>query len=173
MSKATMNETPTAQLATVEGAVGKDEPAMTKLPFHPATSGLGESPGHRVPLGNAAVSGAPVSASPLSDPSLPDKASESDGFAVQLTEEEWLEQTRLLAEHSNAVAVGDREKADGLLPFIIYPSYLLKATKKLLGADYIRKMGYNTVDADLVYGPGWLDEDDGGPVSIYAEELSR
>ena len=33
--------------------------------------------------------------------------------------------------------------------------------KKTFGADHVRKHGYNTEKADKVYGPGWLDHDDG------------
>ena len=83
-------------------------------------------------------------------------------FAVELTEEGWQEQRRLRGEFIHAIT-RDKKRADELLPKLIFPSYLLKGLKKLMGADHIRKEGYNTVDADLVYGPGWLDEDDGGP----------
>ena len=107
------------------------------------------------------------------EPSMELPTTPQEAYAVQLTEEEWHEQDKLAEEHVEAIIRRDRKKADEVLPRIIFPSYLLKATKKLLGADYIRKKGYNTADADLVYGPDWLDEDDGGPVSIYAEELSR
>ena len=34
----------------------------------------------------------------------------------------------------------------------------LKRLKKEHGADYIRKMGFNTERADREFGPGWLDE---------------
>ena len=86
-----------------------------------------------------------------------------DDFAVQLTDEEWDEQRALRGELIKAIRMRDRKRADELRPKMIVPSYLLKALKRLRGADHIRKRGYNTVDADLVYGPGWLDEDDGGP----------
>ena len=34
----------------------------------------------------------------------------------------------------------------------------LKRLKEKYGADYIRKMGFNTERADREFGPGWLDE---------------
>ena len=94
-------------------------------------------------------------------------------YAVQMTDEEWEEQQDLRGKYIRAIINRDKERADELQRKIIFPSYILKALKKLHGADFILKEGYNTVDADLVYGPDWLDEDDGGPISIYAEELSR
>ena len=84
-------------------------------------------------------------------------------YAVEFTEEEWNEQRSLRGEYLEALSQQDRQRASEILPGIIAPSYVLKSIKRLRGADYIRKMGYNTTDADLVYGPGWLDVDDGGP----------
>ena len=89
-------------------------------------------------------------------------------YAVKMTVAEWSEQQKLMAEYIPAIT-RDRKKAAEIQRKLIFPSYILKAFKKLMGADYIRKEGYNTVDADLVYGPGWLDEDDGGPISSFAE----
>ena len=163
MSKATMSESPTAQLVAAEGAMSSDESAMAKPPVDLAASGMGESPVQPDPLGSATVREITEMENPLIDLSPSDKASESDGFAVQLTEEEWLEQDRLAEEFSDAIVSGDRKLADEVLPKIIWPSFMLKATKKLFGADYIRKRRYNTTDADMVYGPGWLDIEDGGP----------
>jgi hypothetical protein len=34
----------------------------------------------------------------------------------------------------------------------------LMSCKVNLGAEFIRQKGFNTVPADRVYGPGWLDE---------------
>ena len=101
--------------------------------------------------------GAPVSKPPTDLPTTP-----QEDYAVQLTEEEWREQDRLMEEYADAI-IRDSEEADEILPKLVWPAFILKATKKLHGADFIRKKGYNTVDADLVYGPGWLDVDDGGP----------
>ena len=90
-------------------------------------------------------------------------------YTVQLTEEEWHEQSRLMREYIPAIT-RDREKAAEILPKIVWPAFILKVLKKNMGANYIRKKGYNTIDADILYGLGWLDEDDGGPICRYSED---
>ena len=91
-------------------------------------------------------------------------------YAVKMTAEERAEQQALQFEFLAAIRARDEEKRDEIRRRMIYPSFILKAIKKIRGANYIRRMGINTVDADLVYGPGWLDEDDGGPSSQYYRE---
>ena len=93
------------------------------------------------------------------------EATTPKAFAVEMTEEERQEQRNLRWEYLRAIT-RDRKKADEIQRKMIFPASILKTIKKLRGADHIRKKGYNTVDADLVYGPGWLDEDDGGPVIV-------
>ena len=107
--------------------------------------------------------GTPVDGVPMGESAAP-----PDLYAVKMTAEEWKRQQELMAEYVPAIT-RDRKRAAELQRKIIFPSFILKSTKRLMGADYIRKEGYNTVDADLVYGPGWLDEDDGGPLSMFAE----
>ena len=92
---------------------------------------------------------------PMADPSL-------TGLAVPLTVKEWEEQERLHAEYVPCIT-RDRKRAAEILPKLIWHAQLLKNIKRLSGADYIREEGLNTIDADTLYGPGWLDEDDGGP----------
>lgn len=89
-------------------------------------------------------------------------------LAARLTQAEWDEQDKLLAEYVSCITQ-DRQRAAEILPKIIWPANLLKVKKKSLGASHIRKEGYNTLDADLAYGPDWLDVDDGGPTSSCAE----
>ena len=98
------------------------------------------------------------------------KLAASTDLAVPLTEEEWDEQPKLFEEYSRAIAQRDRKRQAEILPKLIWPAWILKAEKRLMGANYIRKKGLNTADADLVYGPGWLDEDDGGPTSRRSED---
>jgi len=59
----------------------------------------------------------------------------------------------MAAEHA-----GDEEASDQWLALAEIPAYALMACKKREGAEYIRAKGYNTADADRVYGPGWLDD---------------
>ena len=98
------------------------------------------------------------------EPEVSESAAPPELYAVKMTTEEWAEQEDLQLEIIDAVKARDGEKRDELERRMIYPSFILKGIKEIMGADYIREMGLNTVDADLVYGPGWLDEDDGIPV---------
>ena len=76
-------------------------------------------------------------------------------YAVKMTAEEHAEQDALQFEFMDAIRARDREKTDEIERRMIYPSFILKGIKRVMGADYIREVGLNTVDADLVYGPGW------------------
>ena len=55
---------------------------------------------------------------------------------------------------------GDDEAALEHIRKIRFTPGGLLTTKKLFGADYIRKKGYNTELADKFLGPDWLDRDD-------------
>ena len=123
---------------------------------------------HDVTLSEARVNEAtgldPLPATGGSEPEASESAAPPELYAVKMTTEEWAEQEDLQLEIIDAVKARDGEKRDELERRMIYPSFILKGIKEIMGADYIREMGLNTVDADLVYGPGWLDEDDGIPV---------
>ena len=120
------------------------------------------------PMNGATTGEPPMEGSPTGELPADGLASAGD-LAVQLTEEEWEEQADLFYEYACAIGK-DEKKASEILPKLIWPAWMLKSMKKSMGANYIRKNGYNTIDADLVYGPGWLDEDDGGPTSRYSED---
>ena len=83
-------------------------------------------------------------------------------LSVELTDEERDEQSKVRDELIRATGV-DEEKARELRKQMIFPAHMLRMFKELMGAGFIREQGYDTRDADLVFGPGWLDEDDGGP----------
>ena len=95
------------------------------------------------------------------EPEVSESAAPPELYAVKMTAEEWAEQEALQFEFMDAIKARDREKKDEIRRRIIYPSFILQGIKEIRGADYIREAGLNTTDADLVYGPGWLDEDDG------------
>ena len=105
----------------------------------------------------------PLLATGGNEPEVSESAAPPELYAVKMTAEEWAEQEALMGEYVGAIT-RDRKRADELRKKIIFSSFILKALKRLRGADHIRKEGYNTVDADLAYGPGWLDEDDDGPL---------
>ena len=145
MDNATMIEPATVSPLPTGTLTGRGEPERDRPMTSPADAGVTTSrdmPG--------------MDGAPTGEPAVPD-------FAVQLTDTQRQEQRNLRGEFISAIRQRNKAKARKILPRLIFPSYILKAIKKLHGADYIRKEGYNTVDADLVYGSGWLDIDDGGP----------
>ena len=77
-------------------------------------------------------------------------------------EEDW-EQHLVTQGFLDAMDSGDRKEIKRFVRKMKFPACSLMATKKLFGADYIRKEGLNTEKADAKYGPGWLDRDDGEP----------
>ena len=70
------------------------------------------------------------------------------------------EELAVAREYGDALRRGDREEADRILPRVKFEACSLKATKRIFGADYIRRKGYNTEKADKEFGPGWLDRED-------------
>ena len=52
---------------------------------------------------------------------------------------------------------GDKEGASRLMKTIPMPPYLAKVNKKFMGADFLINEGYNLVEAETEFGPGWLD----------------
>ena len=79
---------------------------------------------------------------------------------VELTQEETNERIDQVAEFTKALNNGDEEAAADLRTKIKWPAWSLMSGKKVLGADYIRKKGYNTELADRKFGTGWLDRED-------------
>ena len=77
------------------------------------------------------------------------------------TQEEIDEELAVADEYGDALRRKDWEAADRILPRVKFEACSLKATKRLFGADYIRRRGYNTEKADREFGPDWLDHDDG------------
>ena len=79
-------------------------------------------------------------------------------------DDEYYEQCRIHQQWIDALGRGDKEEAKRIYRKIKVSAESLMATKKLFGADYIREEGLNTENADIKYGPGWLDRDDGIPL---------
>ena len=79
-------------------------------------------------------------------------------------DDEYYEQHRIFVDWADAWDRGDREEFKRLTRKFKFRAESLMATKKFFGADYIRKEGLNTENADIKYGPGWLDKDDGPPI---------
>jgi hypothetical protein len=51
---------------------------------------------------------------------------------------------------------GKETEAHALQATIPLQPYLAKVAKKLHGADYLIKAGYNLSDAEAAFGPDWL-----------------
>ena len=153
MNNATMIEPATASPVPTKTLTGMDVPETDDGMAGPASAGVMAD--RDVPE----TDGVPMGEPPKDESGAPT-------YAVQMTDEEWEEQQDFRGKYIRAIINRDRERADELLRKIIFPSFILKGLKRLMGADHIREEGYNTVDADLVYGPGWLDEDDGDPLYV-------
>ena len=81
-------------------------------------------------------------------------------MALELTEEQEQRLTpngRLLAKILEAQKRGDEDLASELRMDLIIPAETLMATKKNMGADWIRSEGLRTETAEEKYGKDWLD----------------
>ena len=79
-------------------------------------------------------------------------------------DDEYYEQHRIRQQWIAAQDRGDKEEAKKFLRQLKFRAESLMATKKFFGADFIREEGLNTENADIKYGPGWLDKDNGPPI---------
>ena len=53
---------------------------------------------------------------------------------------------------------GDREGYTNMMRTAPMPPYLAKVFKEKIGAEKLREGGWNLVEADAEFGPGWLDK---------------
>jgi len=51
---------------------------------------------------------------------------------------------------------GKREESHRVMCQIPLPPHLAQIFKKVWGADYLAKSGYNLSEAEAKFGPGWL-----------------
>ena len=63
-----------------------------------------------------------------------------------------------VAEGDRANKVNDDETFWQWYSLVVLPAYSLKSLKRWRGADFIRKLGFDTREADEAYGPDWLEE---------------
>jgi len=63
------------------------------------------------------------------------------------------------AESDAAVAAGDMDSAWGWMAKVRLPHYSLMRLKRNHGAGFIRRFGFQTTEADLAYGQGWLERE--------------
>ena len=64
-----------------------------------------------------------------------------------------------IIDYGDARDRGDREAATRAIRKIKGDPVTLRVLKERLGADHIRRMGFNTELADKEFGAGWLDRD--------------
>jgi len=65
----------------------------------------------------------------------------------------------VLAESDAADAAGDGEASWAWLALAELPAHTLAFLKGRRGAQFIREMGFRTENAELAYGPDWLDRE--------------
>ncbi|MGI9322228.1 MAG: hypothetical protein ACR2PJ_01470 [Pseudomonadales bacterium] len=70
-----------------------------------------------------------------------------------------VEELQAFRDFNSALKRRDYDAADKHFKKLRIPAHAIMATKKMMGADFVRKY-YNTELADKEYGPGWLDRDD-------------
>ena len=63
-----------------------------------------------------------------------------------------------LAEADRAREAKDRDTFWQWFSLVQSPAYSLVLMRDWYGADFIRRMGIDTTEADETYGPGWLEE---------------
>jgi len=64
-----------------------------------------------------------------------------------------------LCESQRAAKAGDRHASWGWLALSDLPPHSLRFLKRRRGAQFIRDWGFNTKEADSLYGADWLDRD--------------
>ena len=82
---------------------------------------------------------------------------------IEFTEEE-LERLApnddILPLISAAAKAGDWDEELRLMTKVVLPAGACLTLKANLGADVVRERGYNVSEAELKFGPQWLDKDD-------------
>jgi hypothetical protein len=53
---------------------------------------------------------------------------------------------------------GNKAESQRLVLGLPMPTYLAKFAKEFLGADFLRKGGYNLSEVEAELGPDWLDK---------------
>jgi len=64
-----------------------------------------------------------------------------------------------LCESQEAQRANDMNASWAWMALAAIPAHSLMFLKNSRGAQFIRELGFNTVNADEKYGPGWLDRD--------------
>jgi len=64
-----------------------------------------------------------------------------------------------LCESQEAGNAKDMKAAWAWMALAAIPAHTLMFLKNSRGAQFIREFGFNTINADEQYGPGWLDRD--------------
>ena len=77
---------------------------------------------------------------------------------MAINEEIALNNLRILKAMRGAKDQGDEAEYDRLHSELEVPAHTLMASKKVMGADWIRSRNLNTRQAELKYGPNWLDD---------------
>jgi len=64
-----------------------------------------------------------------------------------------------ICESQEARRANDMKSSWAWMALAAIPAHTLMFLKNSRGAQFIREFGFNTINADEKYGPGWLDRD--------------
>jgi hypothetical protein len=73
----------------------------------------------------------------------------------KMTTEERLD---VLAKAHECLEAGNKAEAVRITLGLPMPTYLAKFAKEFLGADFLKKNGYNLSEVEAELGPDWLDK---------------
>ena len=68
------------------------------------------------------------------------------------------EKLKILEQVRQLESEGRIEEATILNMTVPLPPHIAKAAKEVFGAEYVKKAGFNLVEAEAEYGKGWLEK---------------
>ncbi len=77
---------------------------------------------------------------------------------MAIDKETSLKNLRIVQAMLAAEEQGDEAEYKRLVSELEVPAHTLMASKSVMGADWIRAQNLNTRQAELRYGPNWLDD---------------
>lgn len=77
---------------------------------------------------------------------------------MAIDKETSLKNLRIVQAMLAAEERGDRDEYKRLVTELEIPAHTLMASKSVMGAAWVRAQNLNTRQAELKYGPNWLDD---------------
>jgi hypothetical protein len=88
-----------------------------------------------------------------------DKGREISGMGNSMAQKQKMtteERLDVITKADEYLKVGNKAEADRLVRGLPMPLYLAEFAKEFLGADFLRKGGYNLSEVEAECGPDWL-----------------